>query len=140
MNSYTFADIVIGQSEKFNVKITSDMMEKFKDITKDINPLHSDKTFVSEHFNKDKIVCYGMLTASFLSTLAGVYLPGKYSLILSTNISFSQPVYVNDRLTICGEVIDKNDLFKTIEINVNIINDDEQYNILIGSMLIKLLK
>ncbi|MBQ9091319.1 MAG: hypothetical protein IJY52_03500, partial [Anaerotignum sp.] len=49
----------------------------FLAITGDINPLHNDQEFAQKQGHPDK-VAFGMLTASFLSTLAGVYLPGRY--------------------------------------------------------------
>ena len=57
-----------------------------------------------------------MLTASFLSTLAGVYLPGERSLIQSIESKFVNPVYVGDELTIRGIILALNDTVKQIEI------------------------
>ena len=45
MNTFKFSDLQVGHKEFFTVRITSDMMSKFKDITGDINPLHMDKDF-----------------------------------------------------------------------------------------------
>lgn len=43
MNHYSMSDIAIGLEEKFSVKITEEMMKSFRDITGDINPMHTDK-------------------------------------------------------------------------------------------------
>lgn len=40
MNEYTYEQIEVGQKESFEVVITEEMMEHFKAITGDINPLH----------------------------------------------------------------------------------------------------
>ena len=45
MNEYKYAEITIGQEEKFSVVLTQDKMDKFRDITGDINPLHNDEKF-----------------------------------------------------------------------------------------------
>ena len=122
MNCYTYDDIKIGQEESFAVKITDDMMSHFYDITGDCNPLHS-KNENNEKLNDNpNAVVFGMLTASFLSTLAGVYLPGKYSLIQKVDVDFLIPVYSGEVITFYGEVINKNDPFKVIEIKVTAIN------------------
>jgi acyl dehydratase len=63
---------------------------------------------------------YGLLTASFLSTLAGLYLPGKYSLIQKIDIDFLHPVYIDDVLSVEGIVTGKHDLFRYIRLKVNI--------------------
>ena len=67
------------------------------------------------------MVVYGMMTASFLSTLAGMYLPGKYSLIHSVEVKYAKPVYLSmGALTVSGEIVEKNDMFHIIKVKVRI--------------------
>lgn len=87
----------------------------FCQITGDINPLHNDTTFAKGKGFNNKVV-YGMLTASFYSTLVGVFIPGKNSLIHSIEIKFLKPVFIGDDLNIKGTVVEKNDTFKTVVI------------------------
>ena len=124
MNSYLFDDIKIGQIERFTVIITKDMEDKFRFITDDMNPLHMDDEFALEVGNGkfEKHVVFGMLTASFFSTLAGVYLPGKYSLIHSINTKFMKPVYVGDELIIEGKINEKHDALRLVQIHACITN------------------
>lgn len=121
MNYYTFEEIEIGTQESFVVYINEVMMESFKTITSDINPLHIDSEYAKSMNYLDRVV-HGMLTASFLSTLAGVYLPGKHSLIHHVEIDFTKPVYLGDYLTVIGSVKEKDNRFKLIEIKVKIVN------------------
>lgn len=123
MNEYTYDEIEIGHKEIFEVTITEEMLEAFKQITGDINPLHNDEEYAKEKGNPGRVV-YGMLTASFLSTLAGVYLPGKRSLIHEVKQKFVKPVYIGDTLTIEGVVDDKHDAFNLLDIKFNIRNQD----------------
>ena len=121
MNVYTYNDILVGQEESFDVTITQEMMEKFRDITGDINPLHNEIEYAESQGYSGRVV-YGMLTASFLSTLAGVYMPGKYSLIHTTETEFVKPVFIGDTLTIKGVVKEKDDNFRLIWLKVVIAN------------------
>ena len=121
MHTYSFESISLGQAEYFDVTITDKMLSAFQHITGDNNPLHTDRQFAAQHGYDDSVV-YGMLTASFLSTLAGVYLPGRDSLIYEVNVSFVNPVYVGDRIRILGTVIDKNDTFRLFRMKVTITN------------------
>lgn len=121
MNNYTFSDIQVGLKEMFDVSVTSDDMECFRKITGDNNPLHTDKDFAAEQ-GFEGCVVYGMLTASYLSTLAGVYLPGKNSLIQSMDINFVRPVFVGEKLTVTGEVTEKSELFQMIKVKFTITN------------------
>jgi len=115
MNEYKYEEIEIGHKESFSVTITGEMMDDFKKITGDINPLHNDEDYAISKGNVGRVV-YGMLTASFLSTLAGVYLPGKRSLIHEVKQKFVKPVYIGDTLTVEGTVVDKHDVFSLLDI------------------------
>lgn len=123
MNHYTYDEIRIGQKESFEVTITEEMMEMFLKITGDNNPLHNDEDYAVKRGHPGKVV-YGMLTASFLSTLAGVYLPGERSLIHSVDIKLRKPVYVGDVLKIEGVVSDKSDSVRVITVKYTITNND----------------
>ena len=126
MNNYKYEDIKIGMIEQFNVNLTENMVDDFFKITGDINPLHIDLAYAKSKGFKEKVV-YGMLTSSFLSTLAGVYLPGKYSLIHEVDILYKKPVFISDSpLTIRGEVVEKNDLFKQFTIKFDILNKENK--------------
>lgn len=134
MNKYTFDEIQIGMEESFEVTITEEMMDRFYLITKDCNPLHRDEAFAREK-GFEKQVVYGMLTASFLSTLAGVYLPGENSLIQSVETMFKKPVFVGDTLRISGKVSEKIDAFNCFKMKVVMTNQNEE-KVLKGTMQI----
>lgn len=119
MNEYKFEDIRIGMSESFSVTVTDSMMENFRMITGDDNPLHCDKNFALAQ-GQTGCVAYGMLTASFFSTLAGVYLPGRYSLIRSVELKFPKPVLPGETLTVTGTVTAVNPDFRFFEMKTEI--------------------
>lgn len=124
MNRYTYDEINIGHKESFTVTVTESDRDKFRDITGDVNPLHNDPEY-AKSMGHDKCVVFGMLTASYLSTLAGVYLPGEKSLIQKTDVAFRKPVYIGDTLIVSGEVIEKNDTFNLLTVKVEIKNQDD---------------
>lgn len=129
MNEYRFDDLLTGQTESFQKEITVEMENIFREITGDLNPLHRDDTFATEVGNDrfKRHISFGMLTASLYSTLAGMYLPGKYSLIHSIdNISFKKPVYAGDILTITGTVSGKQDDLNLIFVTAKITNQEGQ--------------
>ena len=121
MNEYTYEEITVGQKESFEVTVTDEMMASFCELTGDINPLHNDSDYAVSKGHPGRVV-YGMLTGSLLSTLAGVYLPGKRSLIQEVKIKFSKPVYIGDTLTVEGVVEEKHDSYLIIIIKVTIKN------------------
>lgn len=137
MNEYTYDEITIGQEESFQVTVSEEMMEQFLQITGDVNPLHRDAAYAATRQYVDKVV-YGMLTASFFSTLAGVYLPGRYSLIHSVETKFLRPVYVGDMLTVSGTVKEKEDAYRMLILNL-LIKNREGEKVVKGTMQIKVL-
>jgi len=106
VSEYRFEEIAIGMKKRFSVTVNEAMVEEFARISGDHNPLHMNEEYArSTKFGKR--VCHGMLVASFFSRLIGVYLPGKNSLYFSQSLNFLAPCYIDDDITIEGEVIDK---------------------------------
>lgn len=134
---YSYDEIQLEQREVFTVCITEEMVQSFGWISGDINPLHNNTDYAREKGYQDKVV-YGMLTASFLSTLAGVWLPGEKSLIHKVEAEFPSPVYVGDELTIEGIVKEKNDTFHYLVVKV-IIRNQKGKKVLRGKMRIQVL-
>ena len=134
MNNYKFEELSVGMSESFNVTITEDMLSKFRDITGDVNPLHNDPEFAVSKGHPGR-VAFGMLTASFLSTLAGVYIPGERSLIQQVETKFANPVYIGDELTVKGEITELIESVQRLELKVTITNQNGK-KVLRGKMQI----
>ena len=123
MNRYGFEDLSIGMKESFSREVTADMAENFCRMTGDVNPLHTDEEFARGKGFKDRVV-YGLLTTSFLSTLAGVYLPGERSLIREVDVKMKKPVFVGDVLTVTGEVESIREELGFFVMKVSIVNQN----------------
>ncbi|OUS27116.1 dehydratase [Gammaproteobacteria bacterium 45_16_T64] len=121
MENYTIETIALDQSHDFQVKIYPAMVDAFTELSGDINPLHTSKTFAMEKGFHDRVV-YGMLTASFYSTLIGVFLPGRNALLQELDTTFRKPVFIGDELTVHGRVIDINTRLSRIEVQASITN------------------
>ena len=136
MNHYTFEEITVGMEEQFSVTITEQMMQQFREMTGDVNPLHCDETFAKEK-GFDSKAAYGMLTASFLSTMAGVYLPGENSLIQSVEVKFVKPVFPGEEITFTGKVSEVNDTFRFLTLKVTGIVTGKEENERYGTKVLK---
>lgn len=124
MNEWKYEDIPIGYTQEFTKEITPEMEDAFRKMSGDDNPMHREDAFavsVSGGRYRQHVV-FGMLTASFYSTLAGMYIPGKYSLLHSMELKFLKPVYVGDVLTIKGTVKEKQDDFHLLMVKGEIKN------------------
>ena len=76
IKSYTLSQMVPGLTESFTVTVTEEKMAQFCAMSGDISPIHMDPDYAAQRGYADG-VCYGMLVASFFSTLAGVFAAGR---------------------------------------------------------------
>jgi len=121
MKEYRLSEISVGLNHSFHVSVTDLMMDQFRSLSGDVNPLHTETEFALSSGYQDCVV-YGMLTASFYSTLVGVYLPGRYALLQGVDVSFTAPVFTGDSLTVYGEVTAIHEALRQIEIRTYITN------------------
>lgn len=123
MNDFSYDDLVVGQMATFSRTVTGEMMEAFRRLSGDENPLHNDVEFAVERGFSGRVV-YGMLTASLYSALAGVYLPGKRCLLQSVYTDFLHPVFIGETLTITGKIVEKHDSVRQVIIKATIRNTE----------------
>ena len=89
----TFDQIDIGLTKEFDVIITQSLVDDFAKISGDYSPIHMNEEFAKLTKFGKKIV-HGMLLASLLSRMVGMYLPGKYALYSSQSLEFHNPCFV----------------------------------------------
>ena len=91
-------DFEPGQHVTLRKTFTEEDVRRFIEITGDVNPLHVDEAFAARtRFGRR--VLHGMLTASILSTMVGMLLPGTGAVYRSQTIAFLRPVHVGDTVT-----------------------------------------
>jgi 3-hydroxybutyryl-CoA dehydratase len=123
-NEARLGDLLVGQEVSFpeeGLPVTAEMQHLFLGLTGDNSPCHMDEGFAIEKGFRGRLV-YGMLTASFYSTLVGVYLPGKYALFQEAHIDFCSPVYTGDTLTVKGKITEIDPVLKRVYIKAEIRN------------------
>jgi 3-hydroxybutyryl-CoA dehydratase len=122
---YTFDEIDIGLTKEFQITITESMVNNFANISGDFSPIHIDEEYAkSTSFGKR--VAHGMLLASFLSRVDGMYLPGKHALYFSQNLEFHNPCFINDKIKISSIVVDKSESTKILKIESKITNQNDK--------------
>ena len=121
MNHYTLAELAPGMTEQFTVTVTAAMMDAFCALTGDCSPIHMSEEYASGRGYPGRVV-YGMLGASFFSTLAGVWLPGEHCLLHSVEAKFAKPIFIGDTLTVAGRVGEVNESFGEATIKAVITN------------------
>lgn len=91
-------DFHVGQQVTFTKTFTDDDIRRFVEITGDVNPLHVDDAFAAGTQFGQRVL-HGMLTASILSTMVGMLLPGRGAIYRSQTLRFVRPVHVGETVT-----------------------------------------
>lgn len=95
-------------------KVTPDVYYSFQRCSNDFNPLHTDKMYAIEKgFNGQ--VMYGNILNTFVSHFVGMLLPSRDVMILSQDISFHKPVYIDDDILLEASVETVSEAVNTIE-------------------------
>ena len=97
-------NLSIGQRAEFTEVISELMVQEFAKLSGDYNPQHMDESYATKTRFKKRI-CHGMLLASLFSRLVGMYLPGKHSLYFSQSLNFISPAFIDDKVTVEGEIV-----------------------------------
>ena len=123
MKSLTFDEIAVGDKATFVKKIADTDVMEFSRLSGDVNPLHVDPSYASQT-EFGRCLVHGMFIASLFSQLVGVHLPGKYCLYLTQELTFRNPVYVGDSVTITGTVKSKSAGAKLVELSLQAITNE----------------
>ena len=100
-----FEDLAVGMRETLQKTVENEDVIGFAELSGDHNPIH-----LSEHFARktrfgERIV-HGLYTASLISAVIGMRLPGPGSVYISQTLNFRGPVKIGDVVDVSVEVIE----------------------------------
>ena len=104
-----------GDTFQHSFKVTEDVYKGFIDIFKDRNPLHTDAAFAKQKGFAGEVM-FGNILNGFISYFVGECLPIKNVMIVSQEIKYSKPVYLNDELEFYAQIADVFESVKLVEI------------------------
>ena len=111
----------IGQKAEFLEIISESCVQEFAKLSGDFNPHHMDEEYAKKT-KYEKRICHGMLLASFFSKLTAMYLPGQGSFYLSQTLNFVSPAFINDEVTVRGEITKISSSTGIVRVKTQIIN------------------
>lgn len=92
-----------GMRASFSKTVSEADVYGFAGITGDFNPLHVNVQKAEGELFGER-VAHGMLSASFISTVIAMYLPGPGTIYLGQNVKFLKPVKFGDTITATVEI------------------------------------
>ena len=101
--THYFEDLTVGQRETLMKTVMDDDVIAFADLSGDRNPVHLSDHFARKTRFGERIV-HGLYTASLISTVIGMYLPGPGAVYMSQTLNFKGPVKIGDVINVVVEV------------------------------------
>jgi acyl dehydratase len=95
--------------------VTDELLGAFLSISGDDNPLHTDESFARAQGFRGR-VAYGNLIALMISSLVGVEMKSLNAMLISETLSFRQPVYCGDTISLTATVASKVDAMEVAEL------------------------
>ena len=119
----TFDEIQIGHAASFSKTLSETDIYLFAGITGDLNPAHVNAVAAADGMFKQRIA-HGMLTASFISTVLAMQLPGPGTIYVSQEAQFRAPVFIGDTVTATVEAVEKIEERKWVKFRTQVKNQD----------------
>ena len=103
--TYYFEELALGMREAIRKTVENEDVIGFAELSGDHNPIH-----LSEHFaRKTKFgqrIVHGLYTASLISAVIGMRLPGPGAVYISQTLNVRGPVKIGDVIDVAVEVIE----------------------------------
>lgn len=96
--TYHFEDLELGMEASFQKTVTEADIVSFAGVSGDKNPVHLDADYAARTIFKQRIA-HGMLTASYISAVFGMEMPGPGAIYVSQTLNFKAPVRIGDVVT-----------------------------------------
>lgn len=93
-----FEDLKLGQEASLTKTVTEADIKGFAEISGDKNPVHLDAAYAAGTMFKERIA-HGILSASYISAVFGMELPGPGAIYISQTLNFKGPVKIGDAVT-----------------------------------------
>lgn len=103
--TYCFEDLQLGMEASFQKTVTEADIITFATVTGDKNPVHLDAEYAARTMFKERIA-HGMLTASYISAVFGMEMPGPGAIYISQTLNFRAPVKIGDVVTAKVKVVE----------------------------------
>jgi 3-hydroxybutyryl-CoA dehydratase len=113
----------VGETASYSKTIGQADIETFAALSGDHNPVHLDEGFAARTRFKARIG-HGILTASLISTVIGMYLPGPGAVYLGQEVKFLKPVFIGDTITATASIVAINEEKQILTLKTECVNQN----------------
>lgn len=116
-------EIKLGDFAEISRTVTEADVVIFGGVSGDLNPAHFNEE-VSKNTNFKGRIAHGMLSASYISAVLAMRLPGPGTIYLSQSLKFTKPVRIGDTVRARVEAIDINEEKNKLVLKTECFNQD----------------
>ena len=116
-NDYDINELPVGLETVAFWTVKTRDVNAFINLSGDKNPLHIDEDYAIQN-GFDTTVVHGFLICAKISGLIGMVLPGRRCLLVSEELEFPNPVYVNDHVEIRAQIKEKHHDLELVKLKV----------------------
>ncbi len=120
-NIISYRELAEGQTRERDYVITPAVYEHFLGAFDDRSPIHVDAVY-ARNAGFEGPVMHGAILNGFVSHFVGMEFPGANSLLLTVDLRFSQPSYLNDSLRLQAKIAQKLDAQQVIVLHITVQN------------------
>ena len=115
----TLAELAEGDWIAFDVVLSEEIVLAFAGLTGDHSPIHVDPQY-ARTIGLPGCVVHGMLAASFLSTIVGMFLPGRRSLLVSQKVDFVAPIPVGVTVSVSARLVQVSEAARAVTLQFRV--------------------
>src|SRR5476649_674860 len=110
-------DLHSGDAVGYHLTITAEDVTRFAALTGDSSPLHMSDEY-ARHAGYAGRLSHGLLLASSISTMVGMFLPGTRALLLSQRMDFVKPVVAGSTVAVSARIVHVSLATRTITLSI----------------------
>lgn len=118
-----FQTLRVGDLFTWEMEMNKESIDKFRELSLDDNPLHTDSNYAKACGFSDSI-CYGNLLGFMISSIVGVRMKHYHVMLISQNILYKKPFYQNDKIVLQGTVEFILEALSVAELRLLFLNQD----------------
>jgi len=118
----SYRDVTEGMTRVRDYVVTPVVYEGFLRAFDDRSPIHVDAEYARARGFAEPVM-HGAILNGFISHFVGMVFPGANSVLLATELRFSQPSYLGDSLKLTAKVAQKLDAKQVVVLHVTFVNE-----------------
>ena len=125
IGDFQFEDLQEGLSIRRPYCITPEVYSSFLASSGDQSPIHVDEAYARQAGYPGRVM-HGTILNGFVSHFIGMVFPGRRSLLLSVDLRYLQPCYLQDEIVLEASIAQKLETHRVVVLNLRILRVSDQ--------------